>query len=95
MINLNIFINFFRDFLDGWIYVVYVIICLLLILLCIRSLFQKRKNPMIFSDNINVSNVVTSVPTNPSTNHADSIIIQTSNNDSVFQYSGDIIDDKK
>ena len=93
MISLNIFIKFFRDFLDGWIYVVYVMICLLLIFLCVRSLFKKRKKLIAISDSINVSDVATNISTNSSTNYVDSII-QTSN-DSGFRYSGDIIDDKK
>ena len=44
---MNIIIRFFRDFLDGWIYVLYVAICLLGILLCIKFLRRSNEEQMV------------------------------------------------
>lgn len=42
MINLSVILSFFRDFLDGVIYLIWVIICLVLILLCLWSIRKKK-----------------------------------------------------
>lgn len=55
-------ISFFRDFLDGWIYVLYVIICLCLFFLFIRLLCSEEESLVVSkdynfnNDNINESN---------------------------------------
>ncbi len=112
MIELNIFVKFFRDFLDGWIYAIYVIICLFFLFLCIKSLFRKGKGSTNTVKSINAGNVVNTtsgypineiIPDANVSNHLNasnvsnnsvSSIIQNAD-DSVFRYSGDIIENNK
>lgn len=42
VINLSVIFSFFRDFLDGVIYLIWVIICLVFILLCLWSIRKKK-----------------------------------------------------
>ncbi len=43
MIILDIIIRFFRDVLDGPLYIILVVICLFLIIICIGNLLQNKK----------------------------------------------------
>jgi len=53
-----VIISFFRDFLDGWIYVLYVIICLCLIFLFIRLLRSEEESLVVSQDsNFNNDNI--------------------------------------
>lgn len=112
MIELDIFVKFFRDFLDGWMYVIYVIICLFFLFLCIRSILQERKKSIniekavdtenvvpvngIYSDDgvVHDSNTFDHLNTSTTFDDPTASIIQKSD-DSVFHYSGDLIENNK
>lgn len=92
MIKLNIIIRFFRDFLDGWIYVIYVVVCLFGILLCIKFLRRNNEEEMVTSFEKSISYE----PNNSST--ANVYYVDSSNDSSIHPkspYSGDVIDDQK